>query len=155
MIKVAIVERNKTVRESLETFLSLAPGCQCVGAWPGPEEALQELHQQPPDVVLLDVQSPRARGAECTAHVKERLPHAQIILLTVYEDPERIFGALQAGASGYLLKRSTREQIIAAIRRAHRTASASRLALATAAQNSPNGELGRSGKPVTLAGEPG
>lgn len=119
MIKVAIVEDNKTVRESLETIVNLASGCQCVGAWGTAEEALQMLRRPEPDVVLMDVQLPNMSGVACTAQIKERLPAVQIIMLTVYEDPDRIFHALRAGACGYLLKRSTPEQIVAAVRDVH------------------------------------
>jgi len=153
MIKVAIVEGNKTVRESLETIVGLAVGCQCVGAWGTAEEALPGLRKQEPDVVLMDVQLPTMSGVERTAQIKKRLPAAQIILLSVYEDPDRIFRALQTGACGYLLKRSTPEQIIAAIQDAHR---GGRLRLSPASmgkKNYPLGELGRKVSPVRLAGE--
>jgi DNA-binding NarL/FixJ family response regulator len=119
MIKVAIIEDNSTIRESLETMVNLAPGCQCVGAWGTAEDALRVVRKQAPDVVLMDIQLPNMSGVECTAQVKEQLPVAQIIMVTVYEDPDRIFQALRAGACGYLLKRSTPEQIIAAIREVH------------------------------------
>lgn len=119
MIKVAIVEDNPTVRESLEAIVNLASGCQCVGAWSNAEDALRLLRKQEPDVVLMDIQLPNMSGVECTAKLKEQLPTAQIIMVTVYEDPDRIFQALRAGACGYLLKRSTPEQIVAAIRDVH------------------------------------
>jgi len=80
---------------------------------------LRMLRQQAPDVVLMDIQLPNMSGVECTAQLKEQVPAAQIIMVTVYEDPDRIFQALRAGACGYLLKRSTPEQIVAAIRDVH------------------------------------
>ncbi len=119
MINVAIVEDNKTVRESLETIVNLATDCRCVGAWGDAEEALRMVRGHEPDVVLMDVQLPKMSGVECAAQMKERLPGVQIVMLTVYEDPDRIFHALRAGACGYLLKRSTPEQIIAAVREVH------------------------------------
>ena len=119
MIRVAIIEDNSTIRESLETMVNLAAGCQCVGAWGSAEDALRVVRNQAPDVVLMDIQLPNMSGVECTAQLKEQLPAAQIIMVTVYEDPNRIFQALRAGACGYLLKRSTPEQIIAAIRDVH------------------------------------
>ena len=100
-------------------MVNLAPGCQCVGAWGTAEDALRMLCKQAPDVVLMDIQLPNMSGVECTAQLKEQLPAAQIIMVTVYEDPDRIFQALRAGACGYLLKRSTPEQIVAAIRDVH------------------------------------
>jgi DNA-binding NarL/FixJ family response regulator len=119
MIKVALVEDNPTIRQSLEALVNTAPDCRCVGSWSTAEEALRALSQQSPDVVLMDIQLPNMSGVECTAQLKEQLPAAQIIMVTVYEDPDRIFRALRAGACGYLLKRSTPEQIIAAIRDVH------------------------------------
>ena len=119
MIRVAIIEDNSTIRESLETMVNLAAGCHCVGAWGSAEDALRVVRNQAPDVVLMDIQLPNMSGVECTAQLKEQLPAAQIIMVTVYEDPNRIFQALRAGACGYLLKRSTPEQIIAAIRDVH------------------------------------
>jgi len=119
MIKVAIVEDNSTIRETLATIVSHASGCQCVGAWDTAEEGLRMLSKQPPDVVLMDIQLPNMSGVACTAQLKEQLPATQVVMVTVYEDPERIFQALRAGACGYLLKRSTPEEIIAAIREVH------------------------------------
>ena len=119
MIKVAIIEDNPTIRESLEAIVNLAPGCACVGAWGTAEEGLRMVRKQEPEVVLMDIQLPNMSGVECTAQIKELLPAVQIIMVTVYEDPDRIFRALRAGACGYLLKRSTPEQIIAAIRDVH------------------------------------
>jgi len=116
MIKAAIVEDNPTIRESLKTIINGAPDCKCVGAWGTAEEALQKLRREAPDVVLMDIQLPSMSGVECTALLKQQLPEVQIIMVTVYEDPDRIFRALRAGACGYLLKRSTPEQIVAAIR---------------------------------------
>jgi DNA-binding NarL/FixJ family response regulator len=116
MIKVAIVEDNPTIRESLKTIVSLAEDCECVGTWGTAEDALKVLARQSPDVVLMDIQLPNMSGVECTALLKQQLPAAQIIMVTVYEDPERIFQALRAGACGYLLKRSSPDQVIAAIR---------------------------------------
>jgi DNA-binding NarL/FixJ family response regulator len=79
------------------------------------EDALRLLPPQSPDVVLMDIQLPKMSGVECVAQMKELLPSVQVIMVTVYEDPDRIFCALRAGASGYLLKRSTPEQILEAI----------------------------------------
>jgi len=72
-----------------------------------------------PDVVLMDIQLPDATGVECTAKIKELLPAVHIVIVTVYDDSERIFQALRAGACGYLLKRSQPENIINAVQEAH------------------------------------
>jgi DNA-binding NarL/FixJ family response regulator len=118
MIKVGIVEDNKTLREGFETLLNRMPGFRCVCACSTVAEALRKIPKAMPDVVLMDIQLPDATGVECTAKIKELLPAVQIIIVTVYEDSERIFQALRAGACGYLLKRAQPEKVIAAIREA-------------------------------------
>jgi DNA-binding NarL/FixJ family response regulator len=116
MIKIAIVEDDRTTREGLETVINLAAGFQCVCTSMTAEDVLCVLPQHAPQVVLMDIQLPKMSGVECVARLKELLPSVQVIMVTVYEDPDRIFRALRAGACGYLLKRSTPEQIVAAIR---------------------------------------
>jgi DNA-binding NarL/FixJ family response regulator len=119
MIKVAIVEDNRTLREGFETLLNRTPGFQCVCTCDTVAEALKKIPKTRPDVVLMDIQLPDATGVECTAKIKELMPAVQIVIVTVYEDTERIFQALRAGACGYLLKRAQPEKVIAAIREAH------------------------------------
>ena len=118
MIKVGIVEDDKTLRQGFETLVNLTPGMNCVSACDTVAEALRKIPKSQPDVVLMDLHLPDKSGIECTARLKELLPSVQIVVVTVYEDSERIFQALQAGACGYLLKRSQPEKIVAAIREA-------------------------------------
>ncbi len=119
MIKVGIVEDNKTLREGFETLLNRTPGFQCVCTCATVAEALKKIPKAEPDVVLMDIQLPDATGVECTAKIKELLPTVHIVIVTVYDDSERIFEALRSGACGYLLKRAQPEKIIAAIKEAH------------------------------------
>ena len=119
MIRVAIVEDNKTIRESLRRYVSSAADLKCVGLYADAEQALRELPAQKCDVVLMDIQLPKESGIECARQLKSFLPSAQIIMVTVYEDTERISAALRAGACGYLLKRCKPEELIAAVREAH------------------------------------
>jgi DNA-binding NarL/FixJ family response regulator len=119
MIKVAIVEDNKIVREGFETLLNRTPGFQCVCTCGTVAEALRQIPKAHPDVVLMDIQLPDSTGVECTAKIKELMPAVHIVIVTVYEDSERIFQALRAGACGYLLKRGQPEQVIAAIQEVH------------------------------------
>jgi DNA-binding NarL/FixJ family response regulator len=119
MIRVAIVEDNKTTREGLATIINLSPDCKCGCACATAEQALRALPRHQPEVVLMDIQLPNMSGVECVAQLKELLPAVQVIMVTVYEDPDRIFRALRAGATGYLLKRATPEQVLAAIRDVH------------------------------------
>ena len=116
MTKVAIVEDSKTTREGMERIINLSPDYRCVCACMTAEDALRELPKHQPEIVLMDIQLPGMSGIECVGRLKELLPDVQVIMLTVYEDPDRIFSALRAGASGYLLKRSTPEHVFAAIR---------------------------------------
>jgi DNA-binding NarL/FixJ family response regulator len=92
-----------------------APGYSCLCACSTSEEALRKLPRFQPDVVLMDIHLPNMSGVECTRRLKELLPATQVLILTVYEDNERIFGALKAGASGYLLKRADPAEILHAI----------------------------------------
>jgi DNA-binding NarL/FixJ family response regulator len=116
MIKIAIVEDSRTTREALRTIIDLSPDYRCVGAYETAEEALRLLPKQAPEVVLMDIQLPNMSGIECVANLKRLLPEVLVIMVTVYEDPDRVFSALRAGASGYLLKRSAPEEVINAIR---------------------------------------
>ena len=116
MTKIAIVDDNRVIRESLSEFVQTDPDCKCIYACATAEEAILEIPKRQPDIILMDIQLPDASGIECTARLKQLLPSAQIIMVTVYEDTERIFKALRAGACGYLLKRCTPEELLAAIR---------------------------------------
>ena len=116
MTKIAIVEDNRVVRESLMEFVKADPECECVYVCATAEKALKEIPKHQPDIVLMDIQLPDVSGIECTARLKQLMPAVQIIIVTVYEDTERIFKALRAGACGYLLKRSAPEELISAIR---------------------------------------
>ncbi|HEY1789551.1 MAG TPA: response regulator transcription factor [Verrucomicrobiae bacterium] len=118
MIRVAIVEDNRTIRESLAHYVQTDPECQCVFVCGTAEEALADIPKHQPEVVLMDIQLPKLSGIDCTAQLKKLLPALQIIMVTVYEDTDRISAALRAGACGYLLKRSTPAEIVAAIREA-------------------------------------
>lgn len=116
MTSVAIVEDNKTTREGLKEIINLSSEYRCVSTCATAEEALRLLPGLQPEIVLMDIQLPNMSGIECVAKLKELLPATQVIMVTVYEDPDRIFRALRAGASGYLLKRSTAEQVLEALR---------------------------------------
>jgi DNA-binding NarL/FixJ family response regulator len=118
-INVAIVEDDRDFRATLKTCLEENPSYKCVCACKSAEEALKEIPRLLPDVVLMDLHLPNMSGVECASRLKALCPSIQILILTVYEDNERIFGALQAGASGYLLKRADPEDILLAIQDVH------------------------------------
>lgn len=116
LIRVAVVEDNATLRRNLDRWLARTPGFECVAACESGETALETIPREVPDVVLMDIHMPGMSGVECTARLKPVLPAVQILMLTVYEDTETIFKALRAGASGYLLKRATPQEVLSAIR---------------------------------------
>ena len=118
MTRIAIVEDNKTIRESLVRYVESAKDFKCVCVCATAEEALKQLPAHQPEVVLMDIQLPKMSGIECTAQLKQLLPKTQVIMVTVYEDSERISSALRAGACGYLLKRCQPEELVAAVREA-------------------------------------
>jgi DNA-binding NarL/FixJ family response regulator len=105
--KVALVDEQATVRESWCKFINSFPDFACVCACSTGEEALRKFPQHQPDVVLVDIFLPQMSGIECTRRLKALLPKTQIVMLTAMEDMEWVFRALQAGADGYLLKRTT------------------------------------------------
>jgi len=115
MITVAIVEDNAGLRRSLEMLLADSPGYRCTGAYSSAEDALREIPKKPPMVVLMDINLPNMSGIECTRLLREALPELRVVIVTIYGDNEKIFKALRAGASGYLLKRSSPETILQAI----------------------------------------
>ena len=114
-ITVAIVEDDKGIRQSLEWLLRSSADISCVAACGSAEEALQVLPKAAPEVILMDINLPNMSGIECTARIKEILPAVQVVMITVYGDTEKVFNALRAGASGYILKRAAPERILQAI----------------------------------------
>ena len=119
MITVAIVDDENKLRESIATFVDGSPGFRCVSRYGSAEAALHHLPADLPDVVLMDINLGEISGIECVERLKARFPDLQILMLTVYEDTEKIFRALAAGADGYLLKRSSPTKLLAAIREVH------------------------------------
>jgi DNA-binding NarL/FixJ family response regulator len=115
MTTVAIVEDNPSIRRSLQEWVDSAPGHRCVCACGDAETALKEVPKFKPDVVLMDIHLPGESGIACTARLKNLMPELQIIVVTVYRDRDMLFQALKAGASGYLLKRSSPEELLRAI----------------------------------------
>jgi DNA-binding NarL/FixJ family response regulator len=115
MTKVAIVEDNATLRQYLRELINSTPGHRCVCACPSAEEAVVTIPAEKPDVVLIDIHLPGESGIACTAQLREKMPHLQVIMLTVYKDIKTIFQALKAGACGYVLKRSDEKDILEAI----------------------------------------
>lgn len=114
-ISVVIVEDDTTVREGWVNVLRSLEGYSLVGEFGSGEEALAELPKNPPDFVLMDINLPGMSGIECTRELKKQIPYIEVLMLTMFGDFERIFEALRAGASGYLLKRTSPEALKAAM----------------------------------------
>ena len=119
MITVSIVDDEKDLRKSIMTFINGAAGFKCVSAYGSAEAALEGLPADKPEVVLMDINLGGMSGIECVEKLKEANPDIQVLMLTVYEDTDKIFKALAAGASGYLLKRSSPTKLLQAIREVH------------------------------------
>ncbi len=117
-IKVGIVEDQPEIREGLKFLIQNTEGYQCTGTFESMETALQALGGDLPDIVLADIGLPGMSGIDGARLLKERWPELVIIALTVYDDDERIFDALCAGASGYLLKKTPPARLIECLREA-------------------------------------
>ena len=116
MIKIAIVEDNNTLRNSLTNLLNQTEGMRCVASLNNLLNVVSDLNKSKPDIVLMDIGLPNISGIEGVRTVKENFNTIEVLMFTVFEDVDKIFEALKAGASGYLLKKSSTEEITEAIR---------------------------------------
>ena len=119
-ISVSIVEDSDKFRETLARVLNRSEGFRCISHYPNAEDALKALPVDKPEVVLMDINLPGINGVECVRQLKLLMPAIQVMMLTVYEDTENIFNALAAGATGYMLKRTSRDELLEAVREVHR-----------------------------------
>ena len=103
------------MRNTLARVINRADGFECVSHYGSAEEALKDLPNVKPQVVLMDINLPGMNGVECVRKLKQLLPQTQVIMLTAYEDTENIFNSLAAGASGYLLKRTKTAELLEGI----------------------------------------
>ena len=118
-ISVAIVEDDAQARKILSRRINQALGFRVVGDWTDAETAVQMIPSSKPDVVLMDINLPGMSGVEAVRRLKPGLPKTQFMMLTVYEDENHIYDALAAGATGYLLKQTSRDDLLAALREVH------------------------------------
>ncbi|NWJ97691.1 MAG: response regulator transcription factor [Chloroflexi bacterium] len=117
MIKVLIVDDHMVVRRGLSSLLESEEGLEVVGQAADGFEAIEQAEKLQPDVVLLDVEMPRLNGLVALPSILEKSPHSKVIILSTFADDERIFGALRAGASGYVLKDVAEHDLIEYIRK--------------------------------------
>jgi NarL family two-component system response regulator LiaR len=115
VIRVVICDDQMVVRIGLEAILSTAPGIEVGGTVSDGEEAVALVAQATPDVVLMDLKMPGISGVQATRIIRERYPEVGVLVLTTYDADEWVFDAIRAGASGYLLKDTPREELVAAI----------------------------------------
>jgi DNA-binding NarL/FixJ family response regulator len=114
-LRVAIVEDDPRWRKNVELLLRETEGLEFVGSYGNGEDAVRDLPGRRPQVVLMDINLPKMSGVECTRQLRALLPEVHVVMLTVYDDSDRIFQALQMGASGYLLKRASADEILQAV----------------------------------------
>jgi DNA-binding NarL/FixJ family response regulator len=117
-IKIAIVEDLREIREGLARLINATPGYRCTGVYGSMEDALEKIPNNLPDLVLSDIGLPGIDGISGITILKQRYPELLILMLTVYDDNERIFDALCAGACGYLLKKTPWEKVVEALKEA-------------------------------------
>jgi DNA-binding NarL/FixJ family response regulator len=118
-IAVSIVEDDAQARKILAGWINRASGFRLAGEWGEAESALKLLPEKQPHVVLMDINLPGMSGVEAVKKLKPTLPTTQFVMLTVYEDADHIYSALAAGASGYLLKQTPREELLRALEDVH------------------------------------
>ncbi|MBL7741938.1 MAG: response regulator transcription factor [Chitinophagaceae bacterium] len=116
-ISVCIVDDNKQLRGALEEIITMSDGYRCIGTMATAEEAITRIPQLKPDVVLMDINlGTTESGIDCVRILKPRIPSTNFMMCTVYEEDEKIFEALSAGASGYILKKTAPGKLLEAIR---------------------------------------
>src|ERR1700682_6323638 len=116
-ISVCIVDDNQDIRSALEQIIMMADGYQLIGSFSGPEEALRAIPVLKPNVVLMDINlGERESGIDCVRELKPQHPEILFMMCTVYEEDEKIFEALSAGANGYILKKTTPGKLLDAIK---------------------------------------
>jgi DNA-binding NarL/FixJ family response regulator len=118
-ITLAIVEDLDEVRDGLKNFISLSQDFKVLDTFKTAEEAAYDLPKLKPDIVIMDINLPGMNGIECIRQIKDKTPNTQFMMFTVYENDEKVFEALKAGASGYLLKNTGLVQLIESLKELH------------------------------------
>lgn len=119
-IAVTIVEDDVSLRTIYADWIDKADGFRLVSQYDDGQKAFEAIPDDKPDVALMDINLPGRSGVECVRDLKVKLPKLQFVMITVYEDSDRIFKALEAGATGYLLKQTPREELLASLREVYR-----------------------------------
>ncbi len=114
-IHVAVVEDNAEIRQGVSFIINNTEGFSCI-SFPNSEEALERIPEKVPEVILMDINLPGMNGIECTRILKEKYPETQIMICSVYDDDDNVFNALEAGATGYIIKSAAGEKLLTSIR---------------------------------------
>ncbi len=146
-IAVSIVEDDAQTRKILAGWITRSPGFRLAGEWGDAESALPGLDEKRPNVVLMDINLPGMSGVDAVKKLKSVLPETQFVMLTVYEDSDHIYNALAAGATGYLLKQTPRQELLNALEEVHRggspmTSNIARMVVQSFRQHSANSAAG-------------
>jgi len=118
-ISVSIVEDLNEVRDALQRLINQSEKFCFVESFNNAEQAEKKIPSHPPDIVIMDINLPGMNGIECICRIKEQCPGTQFMMFTIYEDDEKVFEALKAGAHGYLLKKTSREKLLEALEELH------------------------------------
>lgn len=119
MIRIVIYDDNDQRRESLKALFMLTSGMTCVADFPDCSHVVDDMHRLSPDIVLMDIEMPGVNGISAVTMIKTECPEIRVIMQTVFEDEEKVFASLQAGAEGYILKSAPAERITQCIRDVH------------------------------------
>jgi DNA-binding NarL/FixJ family response regulator len=118
-VTVSIVEDLDEVREALQRLINQSEQFCLVAGYNNAEQAVKEIPLHPPDIVIMDINLPGMSGIECIRSIKEKCNDTQFMMFTIYEDDEKVFEALKAGAHGYLLKKTPKEKLLEALEELH------------------------------------
>lgn len=119
MIKVLVADDQELIRESLKIVLNSKPGIEVTDTVANSQEVVRSVRQEKPDVILMDIRMPKMDGVQCTKIIKDNYPAIKIIILTTFDDDEYVYSALKFGASGYLLKGVSMDELVNAIATVH------------------------------------
>jgi DNA-binding NarL/FixJ family response regulator len=114
-LRIAIFDDNKNIRESIRMLLKTVPGFEVVGSFSHVLDCVEDTRESKPDIVLMDIEMPGMTGIEAVKSIKKEFPHIQVLMQTVFEDDDRVFDSICAGASGYILKNFLNTKLIESI----------------------------------------